>query len=213
MSEDGPLPALEPSKLRSVLESLLLVVDRPLTAPYLATFLDVDVEAVRNELEQLHGDLVERGSGIRLARIGGGYRLRTAAENAEWVQALTGRRPMRLSRAALESLAIIAYRQPATRSEIEDVRGVDSSVVLRSLLEKDLLRIVGRREEPGRPMLYGTTRRFLGIFGLDSLSDLPSLREFTDLSIGEQDDLFVDRPLETTDESNPTDEPPPAAEE
>jgi segregation and condensation protein B len=122
--------------------------------------------------------------------VGGGYRLRTDPENAPWVRTLTQRRPVRLSRAALETVAIVAYRQPVTRADVDEIRGVESSVVLRSLLEKELLRIAGRKEEPGRPMLYATTRRFLEVFGLSSLSDLPSIQEFKSLAVGEQPGLF-----------------------
>ena len=138
--------------------------------------------------------------------------VRTAHANAPWVRALTGKRPVRLSRAALECIAIVAYKQPATRSEVEDVRGVDSSVVLRSLLEKDLLRIVGRKDEPGRPMLYGTTRRFQEVFGLRKLSDLPSLREFAELAVGEQEGLFDDRTLEDGGSIAATTDPEPPGE-
>jgi len=185
-----------PERLRSVIESLLLVADRPLSPIYLATFLGVLPEEVRDVLQRWQAELEEREAGVRLAEVAGGYRLRTATENAPWVHQMTGRRPAKLSRAALEALSIVAYRQPSTRSEIEEIRGVDSSVVLRSLLEKDLLRIVGRREEPGRPMLYGTTRKFMEVFGLHSLADLPSLREFAGLAVAEQEELFGERPLE-----------------
>ena len=189
-------PDVPPERLRSVVESLLLVADRPLSPTYLATFLSVQPDDVRVVFQQWRDELEAREAGVRLVEVGGGYRLRTATENAPWVHQMTGRRPAKLSRAALEALSIVAYRQPATRTEIEDVRGVDSSVVLRSLLEKDLLRIVGRQEEPGRPMLYGTTRKFLEVFGLRSLADLPSLREFAGLAVGEQEDLFGERPLD-----------------
>lgn len=187
----------DPGRLRSVIESVMLVADRPLAPARLVQILGGALEPgqIREVLEGWQEELDARDSGIRLLRVAGGYRLRTDSANAPWIRALTRRRPVRLSRAALETLAIVAYRQPATRSDIDDVRGVDSSVVLRSLLEKDLLRIVGRKEEPGRPMVYGTTRRFLEVFGLGSLSDLPSLREFTQLSVGEQESLFGDHVL------------------
>ena len=110
-----------------------------------------------------------------------GYRIRTRAELADLVSRLDLERPARLSRAALETLAVVAYRQPVTRGEIEQVRGVDCGPVVRNLLERHLLRIAGHREVPGRPMLYGTTRRFLELFGLASLEDLPSLRDLDEL--------------------------------
>jgi segregation and condensation protein B len=190
------VPEVPQGRLPSVVESLLLAADRPLTAVQIAALLDVPADDVRAVLEAWQRELEARSSGIQLTEVAGGFRLRTAHANAPWVRALTGKRPVRLSRAALECIAIVAYKQPATRSEVEDVRGVDSSVVLRSLLEKDLLRIVGRKDEPGRPMLYGTTRRFQEVFGLSRMSDLPSLREFADLAVGEQEGLFDDRTLE-----------------
>jgi segregation and condensation protein B len=197
----------EPTRLRGVIESLLLIADRPLAPARLAQLLGGTVEpsAVRDVLEGWQAELEQSRSGIRLVRVAGGYRLRTDEANAPWIRALTRRRPLRLSRAALETLAIVAYRQPVTRVGIDDVRGVDSSVVLRSLLEKDLLRIVGRRDEPGRPMVYGTTGRFLEVFGLANLSDLPSLREFTELAVGEQESLFGDHALLEDDETTPAD--------
>ena len=190
------VPDVPEGRLRSVVESLLLAADRPLTAPQIATLLDVTAEDVREAVRSWQRELDGAGAGIQVAEIAEGFRLRTAPANSPWVRALTGKRPVRLSRAALECIAIVAYKQPCTRSEVEDVRGVDSSVVLRSLLEKDLLRIVGRKDEPGRPMLYGTTRRFQEVFGLRKLTDLPSLREFADLAVGEQEGLFDDRTLE-----------------
>lgn len=200
------VPEVPEGRLASVVESLLLSADRPLAAAQIAALLDVPEADVLEVLQAWQRDLEDRSSGIQLTEIAGGYRLRTAPGNAPWVRALTGKRPVRLSRAALESIAIVAYKQPATRSEVEDIRGVDSSVVLRSLLEKDLLRIVGRKDEPGRPMLYGTTRRFQEVFGLGRMSDLPSLREFADLAVGEQEGLFDDRTLEDGD-AGPSEEP------
>jgi len=207
--EDPPLPVEEledPARLRSVIQSLLLVADGPLTPPQLTQLLGIDQDsaAVRDVLLGWQQELERDGAGIRLDKVGGGYRLRTAIPNAPWVRAMTGLRPVRLSRAALETMAIVAYRQPVTRSEVDDVRGVDSSVVLRSLLEKDLVRILGRKEEPGRPMIYGTTRKFLEVFGLDGIKELPSLKEFTELAVTEQEELFKD--------DSPLEEPP-ASEE
>jgi segregation and condensation protein B len=109
--------------------------------------------------------------------VAGGYQIRTRAEFSGYLQQLQKQRPLRLSQAALDTLAIVAFKQPVTRGEVDGVRGVDSGGVLKSLLERRLLRIAGHREVPGRPMLYGTTRRFLEIFGLESLKQLPSLRE------------------------------------
>ena len=116
----------------------------------------------------------------------GGYQLRTRPEYADYLRRLGHSRPFKFSRPALETLAIIAYRQPVTRSEIEYLRGVDSGSVLKTLLEKRLLRILGKKDVPGKPMIYGTTREFLELFGLPDLSALPTLREFSEL-VPEQD--------------------------
>src|SRR5208283_4748118 len=120
--------------------------------------------------------------GFEIAEVAGGWQLRTCTDLAEYVQALHPRRAVRLSRAALETLAVVGYKQPITRAEIEHVRGVDAGAVLRSLLERELVRIAGHREIPGRPMLYATTRRFLEVFGLSSLEDLPSLRDLQEIA-------------------------------
>ncbi len=119
--------------------------------------------------------------GIELREVAGGYQLRTRPEMAPFLARLEVPRPVRFSRAALETLAIVAYRQPVTRAEVEEVRGVDCGGVLRSLLEKGLVRILGKKDVPGRPLLYGTTRKFLEVFGLSSLTELPSLKEIGEL--------------------------------
>lgn len=183
----------DPARLCSVIQSLLLVAERPLSPAGIVALLgdeSLGAVTVRDVCDGWARELEEAGGGLRLAAVGGGYRLRTDPDNAPWVRALTQRRPVRLSRAALETIAIVAYRQPVTRSEVDEIRGVESSVVLRSLLEKELLRIAGRKEEPGRPMLYATTRRFLEVFGLRALADLPSIQEFKSLAVGEQPGLF-----------------------
>ena len=183
----------DPARLRAVIQSLVLVSERPLTPMRLLQLLGdegLGAAAVRDVLDEWAAELEAAGGGLRLVQVAGGYRLRTDPDSAPWVRAMTQRRPVRLSRAALETAAIVAYRQPVTRAEVDEIRGVESSVVLRSLLEKELLRIAGRKEEPGRPMLYATTRRFLEVFGLRSLADLPSIQEFKSLAVGEQPGLF-----------------------
>jgi segregation and condensation protein B len=171
----------EPDRLSSILESLLLVADRPLSAREIRELLgETDAAAVDEALSSL----VARydGRGIQLAEISGGWQLRTHPDNAAYVQRLLAGRPARLSRAALETLAIVAYRQPITRAEIDEIRGVDSGGVLHALLGRNLLRILGKKEEPGRPLLYGTSQTFLTFFQLRDLRELPTLREFAELS-------------------------------
>ena len=132
--------------------------------------------------------LIERraGTGVQVAQSGGAYSFRTNPMFADWVSKLVAGKPVRLSRAMLETLAIVAYRQPITRPEIDDIRGVDCGPVLKTLLDRNLVRIIGKREEVGRPMLYGTTPEFLRIFSLKDLTQLPTLRQFHELSIEHQ---------------------------
>jgi segregation and condensation protein B len=166
----------EPSEeLISSLESVLLVAAEPVDAGTLAAATGTSRERVQQGLEALSSSL---SRGIRLQAHNGTYRLVTAPENVEVVQRFLGAvRPPALSRAALETLAIIAYRQPSTRAEIESVRGVDSDRSVRTLVMRGLIEEVGRRDTPGRPAEYGTTAAFLEYFGLLSLDDLPALPE------------------------------------
>lgn len=168
-------------RLVSVLESLLFASDRPLTVRDLRRVLkEPTVRQVQLALKHLQATTADRG--VVLSQVAGGFRLRTNPNNARWVQRLLAGKPARLSRSQLEALAVIAYRQPITKAEIDHVRGVDCGAVLRVLLERDLARIVGRKEEPGRPHLYGTTVEFLEFFNLRSLRDMPDLHEFRELT-------------------------------
>ncbi len=169
-------------RITAVIEALLFVATEPLSPEQLATALgeDVTVEDVRAALVDLAAEYRD-GRGIRLSEADGRVRLCTAEVAAPWLREFAGVRPVRLSKAALETLAIVAYRQPCARADIERIRGVESGGVLRALLERKLLRIAGRRDLPGKPMVYATTPEFLDTFGLTSLGGLPSLREFSDL--------------------------------
>jgi segregation and condensation protein B len=137
---------------------------------------------VEKALDQLSGHYREGISGIVLHEVAGGWQLRTSPDNADFARRFLRVRPQRLTRAALETLAIVAYRQPVTRPEIEEIRGVDCGAVVKALLERRLVKILGKKEEPGRPILYGTTREFLEFFALKDLASLPTLREFHELS-------------------------------
>ncbi len=168
-------------RLISIIESLLFVSDKPLALSTLSRVLGGESNSkIRKSLEALRR--IRENSGINLVEVAGGWQLRTHPSNAEWIKALNPEKPVRLSRAALESLAIVAYRQPVTRADVDEIRGVDSGGVLRVLLERNLLKILGKKQEPGRPLLYGTSKEFLSFFGLKDLSDLPSLREFRELA-------------------------------
>jgi segregation and condensation protein B len=170
-------------RLMSIVESLLFAATKPLTVARIRKILkEPTARQIKLALKQLIADTVSRG--VCVTQVAGGFLLRTHAENARWVQALLQARPVRLSRPQLETLAIISYRQPITKPEVDHVRGVDAGAVIKLLLEKDLIKIVGKKEEPGRPMLYGTTVHFLEFFNLMSLRDLPDLREFRELSDG-----------------------------
>jgi segregation and condensation protein B len=174
---------MERERLWSILESLLFASERPVTLKEIRQILgDVEGRELREALQSLGERLRAEPRGFHLAEVAGGYQLRTNPENAEWVRRMLRTRPVRLSRAALETLAIVAYRQPCTRAEVEDVRGVDSGGILKMLLDRRLLKILGKKEEIGRPLLYGTTREFLELFGLKDLTQLPTLREFHELS-------------------------------
>lgn len=173
---------MEPRERQRILEALLLASAEPITAARLGRIVpESSAREVREDLAALNERYESEGHGFRVEEVAGGHQLRTLAELAPFVQHLEPVPPLRMSRAALESLAIIAYKQPVTRAEVEHVRGVDAGPVLRSLLERRLVRIAGHREVPGRPILYATTPRFLEIFGLASLSDLPTLREIEEL--------------------------------
>jgi segregation and condensation protein B len=177
---------MERENLKSILESLLFVADEPLTLHRLTEVLDDagkdDIAAALNELQS---DFENGQRGVRLVEVAGGYQLRTAAVNADYIKKLLGGRPARMSRATLETLAIIAYRQPITKAEIEAIRGVDVDGVVNTLLERNLIRAVARKDVPGRPFLYGTTPEFLQLFNLKDLSHLPTLKEMEEVTLPE----------------------------
>jgi segregation and condensation protein B len=169
---------MPPVHLRSAVEALLFSSDQPLPLSLLAEALDAPPERVSEALAELGADYKAREAGVELREMAGGWIVTTTAEQHEWVaRMLRGKRKMRLSRAALETLAIIAYKQPVTKSEIEAIRGVDSSGTLATLLERSLVTIKGRSTVVGRPLLYGSTGDFLNYFGLKDLTDLPRPEE------------------------------------
>lgn len=169
------------TELRAVVEAFLFVAGAPLSLEKLADLTDADQAAIKNLITILTAEYNQAGRGIRLFEVAGGYQFRSDPELAPWLRRLQKERTQRLSAAALETLAIIAYRQPVTRAEIEYLRGVDSGGVMKTLLERNLLRILGKKDVPGRPLLYGTSRYFLELFGLKDLNDLPTLKEFAAL--------------------------------
>ena len=186
---------IEAPELTAVLEALLFVSGEPVPVARLASVIaTVSKAEVEQALKNLKAQLDQEGRGIQLVQVAGGYRLVTKADCAPWLKRLDkAKAAQKLSRSALESLAIIAYKQPLVRAEIEEIRGVETSGVLRTLLERKLVRIVGRKEVPGRPIMYGTTKFFLEHFGLQDLSQLPPLREFKELGESEQALLPMER--------------------
>lgn len=166
--------------LKNILESLIFVSEEPVTPKKLARAARSTLAEVQPLLDELVADYQHRG--VHLYYVAGGYQFRSARETADFVKTLVAPKPVRLTRAQLETLAIVAYRQPITRPEIDDVRGVDSGSSLKVLTDRGLVKILGRKDEPGRPLVYGTTPEFLEFFGLGSLKDLPTLREFSDLT-------------------------------
>ena len=178
LSSDEETQAFDEDRLASILESVLFAAGEPLPLKRLVEVLDGPTPAeVRSALRVVGERLETSGRGVRLLEVAGGYQLRTARENAEWVRAVFRDKPRKLGRAALETLAVIAYRQPITRAEVEAVRGVDIDAVLSTLLQRTLVQVVGRKEAVGRPILYGTTESFLELFGFRDLSELPTLKE------------------------------------
>jgi len=179
--EPESVPAAEPGvskRLRSILESLLFAAGDPVPLGKLLQVLPgYEKRDVVRALAELGEEYTRDERGFRLQQVAGGYQLRTSAANAEFVKALLAQRPVRLTRASLETLAVIAYRQPVTRPEIEAIRGVDVDAVLTTLLERRLIRVLGRKDVVGRPLLYGTTPEFLETFGLKDLASLPTLEE------------------------------------
>lgn len=181
-------------ELKKIVEAALFVASHPLTFDELAGLFPEDQRPLREQivavLAQIQADCADRG--IELREIDRGFRFQTRTRYAEWVNRLFEERPARYSRAVLETLAIIAYRQPVTRAEIEDIRGVSvSTEIIRALTSREWIRQVGQKDVPGRPVLYGTTRAFLEYFDLRNLEQLPPLSEVRALDLVELDTAEV----------------------
>jgi segregation and condensation protein B len=183
--------AVEDRELQAILESLLFVSHAPLSVDRLAGVVEgVSKSEVKQALRRLQDSYETAGRGLQIVEVAGGFQMVTRPDYAPWVKRLEKTKAaQKLSRSALESLAIIAYKQPIVRVEIEQIRGVEVSGVLRTLLERKLIRMVGRKDVPGRPIMYGTTKYFLQHFGLRDLSGLPPLRELKELGEAEQASL------------------------
>ncbi|MFP6655366.1 MAG: SMC-Scp complex subunit ScpB [Myxococcota bacterium] len=198
---------IEVSEKRRIVEALILSSPEPISAEKLAAIVPYCKAGEAKDLvSELNTEYAEQERAFEIWEVAGGYQIRTRAEFSGYLQQLQKERAVRVSPAALETLAIIAYRQPVTRAEIEEVRGVDAGATVRSLLERQMIRIAGQREVPGRPMLYATTRRFLEVFGIENLKHLPTLRELDELA-KEQGllDPTLSEATATTTEQTPVD--------
>lgn len=180
---DEPI-VLDDRRLKSILESMIFVSGKTLTLAQMRDALSgaAGNDRIRAVLDELAAQYSDGSRGFMLFEVNGGWQFRSNPENADWLARLFNVKPTRLSRAALEVLAIAAYRQPITRLEIDELRGVDSSGVLKLLLDRKLMKVIGFKEEIGKPRLYGTTSAFLELFGLKGLSDLPPLNSYEELT-------------------------------
>jgi segregation and condensation protein B len=180
-----PRPARSPGELVSIVEALIFVADEPISTKMLADVLVEPRDAITAAVEQLQADYLERGAGLQVREVAGGWQLATRTELHEDVRAFLKTRPSaKLSIASLETLAVIAYKQPVTVPEILEIRGVQSATSIKTLLDKRLIVAKGRKEAVGRPIQYGTSKEFLIQFGLKDLTELPSIEDFEDLTQG-----------------------------
>jgi len=207
----------DPARLKAVVEALLFSTDRPVSARRLADAAGAeDGHQVRRIVKELQRQYDEGGHAFALEEIAGGFQLLTRPEFAPWIGRLNSQqRQETLSKAALETLAIVAYRQPITRAEVDDIRGVQCAGILRSLAGRRLAKVLGRSQELGRPLLYGTTRHFLEVFGLRSLKDLPKRADFGKLpgpKPPEQPPAEPEAHAEADAEPQPDAEPEPEAQ-
>ncbi len=197
--------------LKNIIESLLFVAEEPLSPERLKKLVGpVEASEIHRALADLQADYDARRGGFFLSEVAGGFQFRTRAEYTAWIRRLVDPKPVRLSKAALEALAIIAYKQPVIRTDVEHIRGVDCGGVLRQLLERKLVRVLGRKEIAGRPLIYATTKRFLETFDLKDLKDLPTPREIEEFGkppLEERGRITIETD-EKTEPAGP-EEPPP----
>ena len=179
---------MEDQQLKSSIEALLFVSGNPLSLDKLkGVFDETPPEQIEAQVKALQQDYIDRGAGLMVAEVAGGYQLATRPEQFGWIRKFKSVKvSTKLSKPALETLAIVAYKQPITRTEVELIRGVNIGGIMRNLMERRLVKIVGKKDVPGKPMMYGTTPDFLLYVGLKDLSALPTLKEFQELEAGEE---------------------------
>ena len=192
---------LEDQQLKAAIEALLFVSGNPLSLDRLRGIFDeATPESIESQVRALQQEYDDRGSGLMLAEVAGGFQLATRPEQFGWIRKFKSVKvSSKLSKPALETLAIVAYKQPITRTEVETLRGVNIGGIMRNLMERRLVKIVGKKDVPGKPMMYGTTPEFLQYFGLKDLSALPTLKEFQELEAGE--DVMEEVPVEHAEET------------
>lgn len=180
---------MEDHEIKPIMEALMFVSGDPISIDRLHDVLaEVEKPRLRALLEELKAEYAQSNRGLQIVEVAGGYQITTRIEMAPWIKEMEKvKAATRLSKPGLETLAIIAYKQPVTRAEIEQIRGVDAAGVLKTLMERKVIKIVGRKEVAGRPMMYGTTREFLQYFGLSDLTGLPTLKEFSEVAEAERE--------------------------
>ncbi|MCG6911963.1 MAG: SMC-Scp complex subunit ScpB [Deltaproteobacteria bacterium] len=199
--------------LKNIIESLIFVSEEPLALDRIKEVVELaDRKEIREAVQELQAEYESRTGAFVLREVAGGYQFRSRPEYIQWIKKFIQPRPARLSKPALETLAIIAYKQPVIRSDIEHLRGVDCGGVLRMLMERKLIRVLGRKEIPGRPIIYATTKQFLELFELKNLKDLPTPKEIEELNKapldGDLDEESAEEPGEEP-AKEPGEEPPP----
>ncbi|MBK9294114.1 MAG: SMC-Scp complex subunit ScpB [Oligoflexia bacterium] len=194
--EDNLPTEIDNVQAQSVIESLLFASHTPVSIKQIAGVFhgsNIDSDKVKQILELLQTDFAGGDRGVELVEVGGGFQLRTKVDNMPWIKRMVKTRSFKLSGPALEVLSIVAYKQPVVKAEVDQIRGVESGHLVRALMEKNLIKFAGKSEQPGKPMLYGTTREFLELFGLRNIRELPTLSEIEELipeGIGENKDII-----------------------
>jgi segregation and condensation protein B len=184
---------VEDAQIKAILEGLIFVSEAPLTLERMKEVLGIQKRDLQRLLSGLKEEYARGERGFLLTEVAEGYQFRTRPELADWVKKLKKTKAAGMSQPALETLAIVAYRQPLVRTDIEKIRGVDSGGVLRTLLERKLVKIIGKKDVPGKPLVYGTSKKFLEVFGLKDLSELPTLKDLEGLGPPSREEIL---PLE-----------------
>jgi segregation and condensation protein B len=184
---------MDTTELKPIVEALIFASDTPLTIDKIKQILEtVSKKEIQEVIQDLQAEYDTQNRGFNLKEVASGYQFRTHPSYSQWLKKLKKSKAIRLTQPTLETLAIIAYKQPITRLEIEKIRGVDSDGVIKTLLERKLITIAGRKDIPGKPFIFATTKAFLEVFGLESLSSLPSMQEIEELSTAQLPSLFRD---------------------